>query len=311
MTNMKYDNGRLETRRKDMKEAPSNNHRKSPALMGSSGILKLVGWDDARCRPIYRRADSDSSTIASVASASAVALASEEDANGKTKKSKVRVKMNDEARVSSMVRDAALEIASITTSSLEDVLGNGTAMAMTQAKQTTVETKKKRDCRTKTKRSKKARALSLSPPKTVISRNANEFQVSDGKQRKRSYGTSAKPVESSIRVASGGACSSTRLRLGWDEVKCRPIYYEHCVHNAAHAAQDANNPSKLPKNTKLLSSVNKEHEADDIVHSDSLHNKRTTTTQKKRVYATHFRRNAGLSRAVLEEMEIHSPTSIQ
>ena len=310
---MTNDNGRLETRRKDMKEAPSNNHRKSPALMGSSGILKLVGWDDARCRPIYRRADSDSSTIASVASASAVALASEEDANGKTKKWKVRVEMNDEARVSSMamVRDAALEMASITTSSLEDVFRDRTAMTMTHAKQTTVETKKIADCRTKTKRSKKARALSLSPPKTVISRNANEFQVSDGKQRKRSYGTSAKPVESSIRVASGGACSSTRLRLGWDEVKCRPIYYEHCVHNAAHAAQDANNPSKLPKNTKLLSSVNKEHEADDIIHSDSLHNKRTTTTQKKRVYATHFRRNAGLSRAVLEEMEIHSPTSIQ
>lgn len=309
---MTNDNGRLETRRKDMKEAPSNTYRKSSVSMGSSGILKLVGWDDARCRPIYRRHNQ----ISSVASASAVELASEEDANGKTKKSKVRVEMNDEARVSSMVRDAALEIASITTSSLEDVLGDGTAMAMTQAKQTTVETKKIMDCRTKTKRSKKARALSLSPPKTVISRNAKEFQLSDGKQRKRSYGPSAKPVESSIRVASGGACSSTRLRLGWDDVKCRPIYYEHSVHNAAHAhAQDANSPTStttsLPKNKRILTSVNQAHEADVIVHSDSFRNKRMTVTQKKRVYATNFRRNAGLSRAVLEEMEIHSPTSIQ
>lgn len=299
-----------------------------PASTGSSSGIELVGWDDARCRPIYRRHNASRQLSSSSSSSS-------EDANLNMKKSKVRIEMNDDRQDCSIGRDAALSEPSAVSSptSMGDALrlhGDGTMTSMMQSKLATVDTTiNPAGSTTKKKRSRNARALSLSPSKTVKSRNASGAQEGDGggKVRKRSYGT-VKPVmlpnhhyhsSSGSGLENNSSSSSLsgtgiRLRLGWDEIKCRPIY-EHARsnrNNAIRPTQDADTTpccsASLPKNKKLMSSFRYDDEGNDSAHTDSLNNKRT---QKKRVYVTHFRKKAGLSREILDEMDIHSLTSIQ
>jgi len=313
------------------------------ASTGSSSGIELVGWDDARGRPIYRRhnAGANSTSTMALSLPLSSSSSSSEDANhlNNIKKPKVRIEMNDDRRVSSIGRDAAwLESSTISSpSSLEDD-GTMTTTTLSQSKLATLETSNPAGSTTKKKRSRKARTLSISPSEIVLvnGRNSNASGVQEeeggGKVRKRSYGT-VKPVmlpnhhyhsSSGLRFGNNSKSSSSssssdgtgiRLRLGWDEIKCRPIY-EHVPSKRNNAirptTQDADTTSccsaSLPRNKKWMTSFQCDEEGNDSsAHTDdSLHNRRT---QKKRVYVTHFRKKAGLSREVLDEMDVRSLTS--
>lgn len=311
-----------------------------PASTGSSSGIELVGWDDARGRPIYRRHNAGANSTSAMALS--LSSSSSEDANhlNNIKKPKVRIEMNDDRRVSSIGRDAAwLESSTISSSSLEDD-GTMTTTTLSQSKLATLETSNPAGSTTKKKRSRKARTLSISPSEIVLvnGRNSNASGVQEeeggGKVRKRSYGT-VKPVmlpnhhyhsSSGLRFGNNSKSSSSssssdgtgiRLRLGWDEIKCRPIY-EHVPSKRTNAirptTQDADTTSccsaSLPRNKKWMTSFQCDEEGNDSsAHTDdSLHNRRT---QKKRVYVTHFRKKAGLSREILDEMDVRSLSSIQ
>lgn len=264
--------------------------------MGITGI-ELVGWDDTRCRPIYQR------NKASVSTVRQPSLSEEdENENRNTNKSKIRIEMNHGIRVSSLGRDMASELSAMSSSSLNDGRGEGPTMATKQTKlEIVVGTIKTVDCGTIMRRRRKAQTLSLLPPHTGCGRNATGVQ--EVVKKKRAYGA-IKPVESGVQIIDS---EGARLRLGWDEVKCRPIY-EYLPRNRQN---DVKSPSSATTTkTKTVTHVHHSHDDDEHAHDDIFHKKRITT-QKKRVYATHFRKKTGLSRAVVDEMEIHSPTSIQ
>lgn len=244
-----------------------------------SGI-ELVGWDETRCRPIYRHHNNTATTNTEIVAAQHLQprTSLSKDGNLDIEKTKIRIDMNDKIRISSKGR------------SLEDALGD------VKSSCTHIERATEKTTTVSKKRSRKARTYSLSI-KTISRSDVRN----GGRERKRAYGK-VKPV----MVPHPSRCVDTRLiLLGWDEKQCRPIYkYPPLKQNAIEAS-----PNASSQNKNLMMSFNY-----DAKVNEDVSNKYSTTriTQKKsRVYTTQFRKKSGLSWAVRDEMEIHSPISIQ
>jgi len=115
------------------------------------------------------------------------------------------------------------------------------------------------------------------------------------KQKRRSYGD-VKPVWMSNKLASTGASGI----IGWDDAKCRPIFHAPPRH-------------PVPSNeasTCVITSIGKSLPPSDDPRTpggSSVHNKRT---QKKKVYATLFKKS-GLSQTMRDAMGMDSPPPVR
>lgn len=184
---------------------------------------------------------------------SSPSLKEDENEVRNTNKSKVHIEMND----------VALDSSSISLSLLNDGRDEGPTTATTQTNlEIVLGTIKTVDCGTKISRRRKKRSLSLLPPITGCCRNATGVQVG---KKKRAYGA-IKSVESGIQIESGGA--GNRLRLGWDEVKCRPIN-EHLPRNRQNNVKSPSSATtSLPTKAKIVTSVHYGHDDNEHAHDD-------------------------------------------
>jgi hypothetical protein len=112
------------------------------------------------------------------------------------------------------------------------------------------------------------------------------------KENRRSYGQSNKPnwVSKSSTTRKSNECTTERPQLvGWDDIKCRPIY--HVFKPKSSRKKVESSPDEVASNSCLGEIANTQ-----------------TRPQKKRVYASTFRKS-GIFKAARHNMDLDSPSS--